>query len=59
MVIVCLHSAYSEQYRAKIAELRAREISHDACLKDMSLFSDREVRGDIAICVHICALSLW
>ncbi|GJE87095.1 hypothetical protein PsYK624_031780 [Phanerochaete sordida] len=34
--------AYIEQYRAKIADLRAREVSHDACLKDMSLFSDRE-----------------
>ncbi|EKM55296.1 uncharacterized protein PHACADRAFT_94955 [Phanerochaete carnosa HHB-10118-sp] len=34
--------AYIEQYRAKIAELRAREVSQDARLKDMSLFSSRE-----------------
>lgn len=34
--------AYIEQYRTKIAELRAREAAQDTCLKDASLFSPRE-----------------
>ena len=43
-IVILTHRVHSEQYKTKIADLKRREVSQDARLKDLSLFSNREVR---------------